>query len=141
MRNPFRFGFDPNLDQLIIGDVGQNNIEEIDLGVSGKNYGWNKKEGTFLFNHDDGTILPDGNPDPLLTRPVPEDSHLPGPPAASGLPYPGALRAPPPGRPVGGGPWPSGGWFSMARAFSAGSRACSRTVPLRSEKDRLQVRQ
>ena len=29
LRNPFKFSFDANLDQLIIGDVGQNNIEEV----------------------------------------------------------------------------------------------------------------
>ncbi len=91
LRNPFRFGFDPNLDQLIIGDVGQNNIEEIDLGVSGKNYGWNKKEGTFLFNPDDGTILPDGNPDPRLTNPVAEYSHIDGIAVIGGYLYRGAL--------------------------------------------------
>src|SRR5262245_15157733 len=41
LRNPFRFGFDAHTDQLIIADVGQNNIEEIDLAVSGSNCGWN----------------------------------------------------------------------------------------------------
>ena len=41
---------------MIIGDVGQNNIEKVDLGVAGKNYGWNRKEGTFLFDPTDGTI-------------------------------------------------------------------------------------
>lgn len=91
LRNPFRFGFDPTLDQLVIGDVGQNNIEEIDLGVSGKNYGWNKKEGTFLFNPDDGTILPDNNPDPRLTNPVAEYSHIDGIAVIGGYVYRGAL--------------------------------------------------
>ena len=91
LRNPFRFSFDPNLDQLIIGDVGQNNIEEVDLGVSGKNYGWNKKEGTFLFNPADGTILPDPNPDPQFTDPVAEYSHIDGIAVLGGYVYRGAL--------------------------------------------------
>jgi glucose/arabinose dehydrogenase len=78
LRNPFRFGFDANSDRLIIGDVGQNNIEEIDIGVSGKNYGWNRKEGTFLFNHTDGTIRIDPNPNPNFTNPVAEYSHFDG---------------------------------------------------------------
>ena len=91
LRNPFRFGFDPALDQLIIGDVGQNNVEEIDIGLSGNNYGWNKKEGTFLFNPDDGTIMIDGNPDPRLTEPKAEYSHFDGIAVIGGYVYRGAL--------------------------------------------------
>jgi glucose/arabinose dehydrogenase len=91
LRNPFRFSFDPILDQLIIGDVGQNNIEEIDLGVSGSNYGWNKKEGTFLFNPDDGTIAPDPNPDPRLVNPVAQYSHFDGIAVIGGFTYRGSL--------------------------------------------------
>lgn len=91
LRNPFRFSFDPTPDQLIIGDVGQNNIEEIDLGVSGSNYGWNKKEGTFLFNPDDGTIAPDPNPDPGLVNPVAEYSHFDGIAVIGGFTYRGTL--------------------------------------------------
>ena len=91
LRNPFRFGFDPTLDQLIIGDVGQNNIEEVDIGLPGKNYGWNRKEGTFLFNPDDGTISIDGNPDPRLTNPSAEYSHFDGIAVIGGYVYRGAL--------------------------------------------------
>ncbi len=54
-RNPFRFSFDPVGDRLLVGDVGQNAIEEIDVVEHGKNYGWNKKEGTFLFNSSNGS--------------------------------------------------------------------------------------
>ena len=49
-RNPYRFAFDTLNGELILADVGQNNIEEIDRVVSGGNYGWAIKEGTFLFN-------------------------------------------------------------------------------------------
>jgi glucose/arabinose dehydrogenase len=48
-RNPFRMSFDP-AGRLIVGDVGQNNIEEVDIVTSGGNYGWRIKEGTFLFD-------------------------------------------------------------------------------------------
>jgi glucose/arabinose dehydrogenase len=89
LRNPFRFSFDATLDQLIIADVGQNNIEEIDLGVSGNNYGWNRKEGSFLFNPDDGTIMPDPNPNPRFTDPVAEYSHFDGIAVIGGFTYRG----------------------------------------------------
>ena len=49
LRNPFRFSFDAATDRLIVGDVGQKNVEEVDLVEAGKNYGWNRKEGCFLF--------------------------------------------------------------------------------------------
>lgn len=92
-RNPFRFSFDATLDQLNIGDVGQNNVEEVDIGLSGKNYGWNKKEGTLLFNPADGTVMIDPNPDPRLTNPVAEYSHTDGIAVIGGFTYRGALSA------------------------------------------------
>ena len=48
-RNPFRFSFDSASGDLYVGDVGQNDIEEIDVVTSGGNYGWNHKEGSFYF--------------------------------------------------------------------------------------------
>jgi glucose/arabinose dehydrogenase len=59
-RNPYRFAFDRGgTNDLILADVGQNNIEEIDRVVMGGNYGWAVKEGTFLFNRTAG---PGGSP-------------------------------------------------------------------------------
>lgn len=49
-RNPFRFSFDSATGDLFVGDVGQNDIEEVDIVVKGGNYGWNLKEGTFFFD-------------------------------------------------------------------------------------------
>jgi len=48
-RNPFRFSFDSLSGDLYLADVGQNDIEEVDIVVSGGNYGWNHKEGSFTF--------------------------------------------------------------------------------------------
>jgi glucose/arabinose dehydrogenase len=48
LRNPFRFGFDRATGDLYIGDVGQNEVEEVDVapaGRGGQNYGWNIMEG------------------------------------------------------------------------------------------------
>jgi glucose/arabinose dehydrogenase len=56
LRNPYRFAFDTANNELILADVGQNNIEEINRITIGGNYGWAIKEGTFLFNRPDGTI-------------------------------------------------------------------------------------
>jgi glucose/arabinose dehydrogenase len=53
-RNPFRFSFDTGTGDLYTGDVGQNDIEEVDIVVSGGNYGWNLKEGSFCFDPNGG---------------------------------------------------------------------------------------
>jgi glucose/arabinose dehydrogenase len=49
-RNPFRFSFDRERGDLYVGDVGQDDIEEVDVVVAGGNYGWNLKEGSFCFD-------------------------------------------------------------------------------------------
>jgi hypothetical protein len=49
LRNPHRFTFDTAGDhKMLITDIGQANIEEVNLGVAGANYGWDLREGTFL---------------------------------------------------------------------------------------------
>jgi glucose/arabinose dehydrogenase len=57
-RNPYRFSFDRANGQLIVADVGQNNVEEIDRVVKGGNFGWALKEGDFLFNRTIATGTP-----------------------------------------------------------------------------------
>ncbi|GAC1418011.1 MAG: PQQ-dependent sugar dehydrogenase [Acidobacteriaceae bacterium] len=49
-RNPWRMSFDSTTGRLLAGDVGQNDIEEVDIVHKGLNYGWPIKEGTFLFD-------------------------------------------------------------------------------------------
>ncbi len=77
-RNPYRFTFDIPTDRLIVGDVGQANVEEVDIVSAGKNYGWNRKEGSFLFDPSNGSVRPDPSPDPSLIDPVAEYSHADG---------------------------------------------------------------
>lgn len=88
-RNPYRFSFDPTNDRLVVGDVGQNAIEEVDIVEIGKNYGWNKKEGSFLFNSSNGSISPDPSPDPAYTDPVAEYDHGDGVSVIGGFVYRG----------------------------------------------------
>ncbi len=68
LRNPYRFSFDTKTGALLVGDVGQNDIEEVDLVVKGGNFGWNCKEGTLFFD-------PNGNNDGFAT---PTDPGRPG---------------------------------------------------------------
>ncbi|MCP5245087.1 MAG: PQQ-dependent sugar dehydrogenase [Burkholderiales bacterium] len=39
-RNPFRFSFDQVTGALVLADVGQNDIEEVNIVQAGGNYGW-----------------------------------------------------------------------------------------------------
>jgi glucose/arabinose dehydrogenase len=45
LRNPWRFSFDRNGGRLFVADVGQNQLEEVDIVERGKNYGWRIMEG------------------------------------------------------------------------------------------------
>jgi glucose/arabinose dehydrogenase len=54
LRNPWRFSFDKKTGDLYIGDVGQDNWEEIDYLKRGTetiaNFGWNYYEGTHVYD-------------------------------------------------------------------------------------------
>lgn len=53
LRNPWRFSFDRQTQDLYIGDVGQEAVEEIDFqtaGESGANFGWSCYEGNSIYN-------------------------------------------------------------------------------------------
>jgi glucose/arabinose dehydrogenase len=70
-RNPYRFSFDTATGDLYVGDVGQNDLEEVDLVEKGKNYGWNYKEGDKFFwinGTEEGFAA--ATPDPTRTPPT-----------------------------------------------------------------------
>ena len=74
-RNPFRMSFDSETGSLIVADVGQGDIEEVDIVTAGGNFGWRFKEGSFAFQFDESgnpsvtddlTGIPPGLIDPVL---------------------------------------------------------------------------
>tara|TARA_R110002020_G_scaffold474460_1_gene705879 strand:+ start:60718 stop:62274 length:1557 start_codon:yes stop_codon:yes gene_type:complete len=62
VRNPFRCSFDEVTGDLFIGDVGQDEVEEVDrlrMSDSGTNFGWNIQEGTQDYSGADRADLVD----------------------------------------------------------------------------------
>lgn len=86
LRNPYRFAFDRLNGDLIVADVGQNNIEEINRVELGGNYGWPIKEGTFLFNRTNGPAGAAG------TIGAPPGNRSPGVPAGLTDPIKGTVN-------------------------------------------------
>jgi uncharacterized repeat protein (TIGR01451 family) len=93
LRNPWRFSFDRSTGDLYIGDVGQNEWEEISYQASstpgGVNFGWRCREGTHTY-----TSSPPCN-DPTwldnLTDPIAEYNHSVGRSVTGGFVYRGIL--------------------------------------------------
>jgi glucose/arabinose dehydrogenase len=76
LRNPFRFSFDGQ--RIAIGDVGQNQVEELDYttvaAANGANFGWDAFEGFSKYTDEDS-----GTPDPGGTvKPIFAYSHARG---------------------------------------------------------------
>jgi glucose/arabinose dehydrogenase len=88
MRNPFRFSFDRLTGDLIIGDVGQNQVEEIDFepnsSPGGRNYGWDCREGNIAHS---GTCLAGTT----LTDPILTYTHSLGCSVTGGFRYRGSI--------------------------------------------------
>ena len=86
VRNPWRFSFDSESGALFIGDVGQNQTEEVDVepaGQGGRNYGWNIMEGDHCYGAS--TCDQTG-----LTLPVATYSHDEGCAVTGGYVYRGS---------------------------------------------------
>lgn len=87
LRNPWRFSFDG--DDLWIADVGQNEIEEINLvdtSETGMNFGWPIMEGTTCFENEGCDAGP-------FVAPIVEYSHAEGCSVTGGYVYRGAAIA------------------------------------------------
>ncbi len=87
LRNPWRFAFDRQTGDLYIGDVGQNQHEEVDYqpaaGRGGENYGWRIMEGFHCYSPAD--CAPSG-----LTLPIAEYDHSLGCAVTGGSVYRGS---------------------------------------------------
>jgi glucose/arabinose dehydrogenase len=96
LRNPYKFSFDPATGKLIEGDVGQNEVEEVNAITKGGNYGWGVKEGTFLFNRTgpsvgtDNPVNSPGSPAGMID-PLVEYDHNAGSAVVGGFVYHGSL--------------------------------------------------
>ena len=68
LRNPWRFSFDRRTGDLTIGDVGQDEVEEIDFTLkdssAGSNFGWRPFEGDRRFTDEEA---PNAVP-PVITK-------------------------------------------------------------------------
>lgn len=84
LRNPWRFSFDRGRpERLFVGDVGQNQWEEVHLVRKGDNCGWRLFEGTHPFD------LPAGTDASRLAMPIAEYSHREGQSITGGFVYRG----------------------------------------------------
>ena len=70
LRHPQHFSWDTD-GRMFIGDIGQNQIEEVNLGRPGANYGWRLREGTFASGYAVGT-----GPGPVYPRPSRDESEF-----------------------------------------------------------------
>jgi hypothetical protein len=125
LRNPFRLSFDRATGDLYTGDVGQRSIESLDRIEIGGNYGWNLKEGSFLYDPSTNFSGPINSVQPDLpgkdgltlaqrlglTDPIAEYDHVEGRSVTGGFVYRGGLAPALTGRHIFGD-------FSLGRYFS-----------------------
>ncbi len=88
LRNPWRYSFDACTGDMYIGDVGQEEIEEVDFEPAqngGRNYGWRLMEAGDCFNPGSGCNAAMQN----LTLPVASYDHSLGQSITGGYVYRG----------------------------------------------------
>jgi glucose/arabinose dehydrogenase len=92
-RNPYRISIDEVTGTIWAADVGQNDIEEVDIVEAGGNYGWRVKEGSFLFDPngtDPGFVTEQSPGEPAgLIDPIVEYDHDEGIAIVGGFVYRG----------------------------------------------------
>ena len=71
LRHPQQFSFDTD-GTMYIGDIGQSQIEEVNIGIAGANYGWRLREGTFATAFGIGGV----RPNPVYPRPADQQEFV-----------------------------------------------------------------
>ena len=57
LRHPQNFCFDTLTGTMVMTDCGQGQVEEVNIGRKGANYGWPLREGTFATNRLNDAVL------------------------------------------------------------------------------------
>ncbi len=91
-RNPNRISWTSG-GKMLITDIGQTNIEELNIGMAGADYGWPEREGTFALNPrgrmDKVYALPSDEPLHKYRYPVMQYDHDEGKAISGGFVYEG----------------------------------------------------
>ena len=93
LRNPWRFSFDTHNGALWLADVGQDQVEEIDIIRKGGNYGWNVMEGNICTPTVNPRCNPSGFEPPLHTYRHPQGFSITGGFVYRGTAIPGLCGA------------------------------------------------
>ena len=94
-RNPHRISWDTRGEHaMLISGIGEKNVEELNWGRAGANYGWPQREGTFLID-ERGDIslpypLPPNDEELGFTYPVAQYDHDEGNAISGGFVYRGS---------------------------------------------------
>ena len=93
-RNPWRMCIDRRTGDIVVGEVGHFNIEEVNVATNGGNFGWPEMEGSFLINFNNGFDLTPDVGDVFamangFTPPVFEYDHQDGRSVTGGFVYRG----------------------------------------------------
>ncbi len=93
LRHAQHFSWDSQ-GRMFICDIGQNMVEEVNLGIPGANYGWRLREGTFstafaVANGEPGLVYPLPDHDTGFTYPIAQYDHDEGRAIGSGYVYEG----------------------------------------------------
>ena len=89
LRNPWRWSFDKSTGALWAGDVGQDQIEEVDVVTKGSNYGWHIREGGQCFSPSSGCASTGAGGEPLV-GPLFQYNHSVGNAVTGGYVYRGS---------------------------------------------------
>lgn len=95
-RNPNRMSWTAD-GKMLISDIGLNNVEELNIGKAGADYGWPAREGTFLLNNKGNMnkvyALPADESKYNFVYPVAQYDHDEGNAISAGFAYEGNIKS------------------------------------------------